>query len=128
MMQRCLMAILLLLASCRQQSNRAVPLPGPLESDPRAFFAGKPPWNYPAFEQSDEVAPLAQLAEDDYRVIEPRLKLRLERVTFDSDRNLLFLDFWPAEDSPIHPLDFILIYAYDRSTHHFIGRFQMGGP
>jgi hypothetical protein len=127
-MQRCFMAILFLFASCRERTAPAVPLPGPLASDPLAFFAGKPPWAYPAFEQTGEVAALAKRAEEDYRVIEPRLKLRLDRVTHDTDRNLLFLDFWPAEDSPIRPVDFILIYAYDRSTNRFIGRFQMGGP
>jgi hypothetical protein len=126
-MQRCLIIILLFFVSCRQQSTRAVPLPGPLESDSRAFFAAKPPWDYPSFARSSEVDALAKRAEDDYRAVEPRLKLRLDRVTHDSNRNLLFLDFWPAEDSPIHPLDFILVYAYDRSTHRFVGRFHMGG-
>ena len=128
MMQRCLMAILFLFASCKEHALPAVALPEPLAFDPLAFFAGRPPWDYPTFEHSTEVAALAKRAEEDYRVIAPRLKLRLERVTHDTDRNLLFLDFWPAEDSPVHPLDFILIYAYDRSTHRFIGRFQMGGP
>ena len=74
---------------------------------------------------SGDLAKLALQAEQDYRTVEPRLKLHHVNTFEDSQRHLLFLAFLIAQDSPVYRTDFYLVYVYDRSHQRFVGRVHM---
>jgi hypothetical protein len=93
-----------------------------LQTDFKVFFAAKPPWSYPVAKDTGDLAKLAQEAQQDYRTVEPRLKLQRVNTFEDSEHHLLFLAFEIAQDSPVYRTDFYLVYVYDRSHQRFVGR------
>ena len=96
--------------------------PSALQTDFRVFFAAKRPWDYPVAKDTGGLAKRAQEAQQDYRRVEPRLKLQHVNTFEDSQRHLLFLAFEIAQDSPVYRTDFYLVYVYDRSHRRFVGR------
>src|SRR5713101_2092861 len=81
-----------------------------LQTDFRVFFAAKPPWDYPVAKDTSDLAKLAEQARQDYRMVDPRLKLQHVNTFEDSQRHLLFFAFEIAQGSPVYRTDFYRVY------------------
>ena len=89
--------------------------------DLNRLFSSKPPWEFPKLPSSPELEQAARDAIRQYRTVQPEVKVSFTAIYHDPRRNLAFLTFDIAKDSPVIETDFFLVYIYDRSTHRLLG-------
>jgi hypothetical protein len=90
-------------------------------NDLNRLCSTKQPWEFPQLQSSRELEQAARDAIRNYRTVDSKVKISLTRIYHDPRRNLAFLTFGIAKDSPVYETDFYLVYVYDRSTHRLLG-------